>query len=301
MNRREFLGASAAALMVAADSKPAGKMTFGFSLYGMKSLPLDEALKACSMIGYDTVELALMPGYHADPAKLSKDDRKRLRDRLAESKLGLPALMENLPLDVDATKHAAQLERLKAACELARDLGGDKPPIIETILGGKPGQWDDLKETFAKRLGDWARIAADARVNICIKPHRMGAMNLPEQALWLLKQVDSPSVRAAYDWSHYEGRGLKLKKTVQALAPVSSFVHIKDTIFSGDKATFVLPGDGATDYVELLSALRDAGYAGDICVEVSGMVSSKKDYEPVAAAKQCYEKLAPAFAKAKVR
>ena len=37
--------------------------------------------------------------------------------------------------------------------------------------------------------------------------------------------------------------------------------------------------------------------SGCVCVEVSGMVSSKKDYDPIAAAKKCFAKLKPAFEK----
>ena len=68
-----------------------------------------------------------------------------------------------------------------------------------------------------------------------------------------------------------------------------------------EPARFVLPGEGATDYVPLLRGLKEHGYTGCVCVEVSGMVSSKKDYEPVAAARKCYAALVPAFEKAGAR
>jgi len=286
MNRREFLAASAAMLALGAD---APEITFGFTLYGMKSLPLDDALKTCASIGYQSVELALMPGYHND------FDRAKLRDRLRELKLTLPALMENLPLDVDEAKLPAQHARLKAACEIGRALSPEAPPVIETILGGKPGQWEMLKEAFVKRLADWAKIAAEGKTVIAIKPHRMQAVNLPEHALWLLEKVGSPWIRHAFDWSHYEGRDLSMADVVKLLAPATRFVHVKDTVFDKDKATFVLPGEGTTDYRKLVGLLKEAGYRGCVCVEVSGMVSGKKDYDPVAAARKCYTSLAPAF------
>lgn len=298
ITRRECLQLGAAAILgsrLAAIDKPAPAITFGFSLYGMKSLPLEEALSSCSKIGYDAVELALMPGYHADPAKFDKITRKKTRERLAEMKLTLPALMENLPPDVDDAKHKGQLDRLKAACELGRDLAPDMQPVIETILGGKVDQWDNLKDHFAKRLVDWAKLAEAEKTVICIKPHRMNAMNLPEHVKWLIDRVGSSWLRVAYDWSHYERRNLTMKGTMESLIPLTRFVHVKDTIFEKDLAKFVLPGEGETDYGELLKLLKEQRYVGCVCVEVSGMVSSKKDYDPIAAAKKCYEKLAPAF------
>ena len=79
----------------AADDSPIG---LGFSLYGMKSLPLAKALQTCREIGYDSVELPLMPGWPADPEKLGISARKELKGALEKSGLRLSALMENLAL-----------------------------------------------------------------------------------------------------------------------------------------------------------------------------------------------------------
>jgi sugar phosphate isomerase/epimerase len=154
---------------------------------------------------------------------------------------------------------------------------------------------------FVKRLEDWARVGEAAKTIIAIKPHRFNAMCLPEQGRWLIDRVKSPWVRLAYDWSHYEQGQLTMKDTLRAVIPVACFVHVKDTIFVKEKPTFVLPGEGSTDYVELLTGLKNEGYGGCVCVEVSGAVWGKKDYDPIAAAKKCYEKLAPAFAKTETR
>ena len=92
-----------------------------------------------------------------------------------------------------------------------------------------------------------------------------------------------------------------MKGTIESLAPLTKFVHVKDTVFEKDQAKFVLPGEGETNYMELLKLLKEHKYSGCVCVEVSGMVSSKKDYDPVAAARHGYANLAPAFEKAGVR
>jgi inosose dehydratase len=306
-DRREFLkqaGACAAGgILTPASSagvKPA-PMTFGFSLYGMRSLSLATALETCSKIGYDAVELAVMPDWPADPKRLGADDRRRVREQIQSHKLPLPALMENTPLDRDDAAHRAQLDRLKAAAELGHDLSPQKPPLIETILGGKPGQWDELKKTFADRLGDWAQLAEKAKTVIAVKPHRSGAMNLPEHALWLLDQVGSPWLQLVYDYSHYEHRDLTMADTLRALAGRTRFVHVKDVKLDKGQAQFLLPGDGTTDYAALFKELKAAGYGGCVCVEVSGQIHGRKDYDPVAAARRCYANLAPAFEKAGVR
>src|SRR6185503_19843753 len=83
----------------------------GFSLYGMKTLPIETAIKTCAEIGYDNVELSLMNGFPTEPALLAKADRTRLREQLAAAKLRVSALMDNLSLLADEATRAKHLER----------------------------------------------------------------------------------------------------------------------------------------------------------------------------------------------
>src|SRR5205823_2780165 len=110
-----------------AEEKPPRCISFGFSLYGMKTLTLDAALEACAKIGYDAVELPVMADWAAEPKRLSKDERRKLRDRLASLGLALPALMDNLPLDTDEKTHKSQTDRLQAAAELGHELSPSAP------------------------------------------------------------------------------------------------------------------------------------------------------------------------------
>ncbi len=309
-DRREFLAASAAAFGAAmlgsfrdagaADAEPPG-VTLGFSLYGMKTLPADDALAACAKIGYDAVELVCMPDWPTAPAKLSKDARRGLGARLAELNLSLPALMENFNLGVDDDADRAQLDRLKAAGELAHDLAPDNPPLVETVVGGKAGQWPQVKARFAERLAGWARVAEQTKTVLAIKPHRFGALNTPADAVALVKQIDSPWLKLAYDYSHFQFRDMPLSDTLKEMIPLTRFIHVKDTVLDKGQARFVLPGEGGFDYVPLLRKAVALGYRGCICVEVSGMVSGQPGYDPIAAAKRSYENLTPAFEKAGIK
>ena len=297
MNRREFLSTASLALAATSPAAEAKPISLGFSLYGMKTLSLADGVKACSQLGYDSVELAVMPGWPGEPKLLSADVRKDLRNRLRDARLSLPAIMENCPLD-SKDEH---LDRLKAAAELAHSLAPDAPPLIETILGGKPDQWEAVRDKFAERLKNWAKVAEREKITICLKAHRFGAANRPAHVRWLLDQVKSERLKAVFDWSHFEQRDMKLADTLKELLPVTRFVHVKDTVLEKGQAKFVLPGEGSTDYVALLEGLKEDGYTGSVCVEVSGMVFGKKDYDPVAAAKKCYAALAPAFEKAGIK
>ncbi|MCA9225330.1 MAG: sugar phosphate isomerase/epimerase [Planctomycetales bacterium] len=306
MSRRSFLATSSMSIAALAmgetrgDERRPAKMGLGFSLYGMKSLSIDDGLKTCREIGYDCVELPIQADWPWDSRALSRDETKRIGGLLERTGLRLSSLMENLHVVVDDARHQDNLERLKLAAELAHALSPKRPAVIETILGGKPAQWDDVRRQMADRLKDWARVAEEGNAVIAIKPHVGGAMHRPEHALWLLEQVDSSHVRAAYDYSHYQLRSIDMAESIQQLAPESVFIHVKDAAGDANRVQFLLPGEGTVDYARYLKLVAAAGYEGDVVVEVSGQIHGKPNYDPIAAAKKSYAPLAAAFEKAGV-
>lgn len=272
----------------------------GFSLYGMRKLKIIDALETCSRIGYDCVELPVQSGWPGDSARLTPEDKNKIRAKLKETGLRLSSLMENLHAVVDDRRHTENLHRLKSAGMLGHDLSPEKLPVIETILGGRPNQWNDVKEQMVKRLRDWAKVAEETKTVVAIKAHVGGAMHRPEHPVWIAAQVNSPWIKCAYDYSHFELRGIDMAESVSTLIPQTVFVHVKDSRGDAGKVRFLLPGEGDIDYTKLLRMIVKAGYKHDIVVEVSGQIHGKSDYKPVEAAQRCYESLAPAFEQANI-
>ncbi len=262
----------------------------GFSLYGFPKTPVLEALKVVSEIGYRSVELALLPNWPSDPMSFLADARGEVRRALADLGLGLPALMDNLPLSVPEAAFQAHAERIRRAADVAHALVPDAPPLLETVLGGKPGDWDSVKESFAGRLREWAKLAESLRMTIAVKAHVGNAMNRPEHLVWLLDAVDSPWIRGAFDPSHFDGRGIPLNEAWTALSKRTVFVHVKDRA-PGEAVKFLLPGEGTIDYRGLFGLMLRDGYAGPVVVEVSGQIHSQPGYDPVAAAAKSFRSL----------
>ncbi|OYW11273.1 MAG: hypothetical protein B7Z55_19570, partial [Planctomycetales bacterium 12-60-4] len=90
-------------------NRSAAGISFAFSTYGMRALPLARALRVCADIGYSGVELACMPGWPCDPAALTLMDRNEIRQQLRDLSLDLPCLMENWRLAAPPEIHKANL------------------------------------------------------------------------------------------------------------------------------------------------------------------------------------------------
>ncbi len=308
IDRRSFLRESVAAGAVfaavsasqARDGTAIEGVTFSFGTYGMKSMSTEDAVRTVAEVGYDGIEIAARPDWDAAPARMSESRREQVRTLLADSGMRVTALMEHLYPAEDQSEHEAGLLRLREVARLGHDFSPTAPPLIQTVLGG--GTWDERKNMFRDRLGDWARLAAETRTIIAIKPHRGGGMSQPSEAAWLIEQLDgTPWIRMVYDYSHYAFRDMSVADTVETSLPYTAHIAIKDTLKTEKGFQFVLPGESKTfDYADLFKRFYAGGYRADICCEVSSMVSNQAGYDPIAAAKTCYANIAPQFARAGV-
>jgi inosose dehydratase len=297
-NRRDFLKLFSTALAVASlppalRAAPSRcKISLGFSLYGMKTLPLSTALAECARIGYSNIEIALMRGFPTDPAKLTAADRKAIAAQLTQLGLKVSSLLVDIRLVGDDQYYAATLETIKFAGALAHELDSRHPPVIQTVMGGKPDTWEESKNSMADRLRTWGTTAAAMDVLVAVKGHVAMAVNSPERLLWILKQAASPAIVIAYDHSHFELEGVSFEDSWHMLAPYTRFVHVKEAVRAGKKVRFLLPGEGSMDYRHYFNVLQNAGYTGPVVVEVSSQLFSAPGYDPIKAAEKSYLALA---------
>ena len=230
MKRRAFL----ASLPLLASHRP---VRLAAGNYGMQTLPVDTALAALADIGYDGAELCLMRGWPSEPARLDTAARRRIRSQ----KLPIPSMIENLNTLVSDAEHAKTLDRIRRAATLAHDFSPQHPPLLQTVLGGKPGEWEQVKSRMAGRLADWARVAGDHHLKLAVKSHIGSASDTPEKLIWLLTRVNHPSLSAIYDYGHFELLKLPLKASLETLLPFISFITVKDGRLVDGNAQFLLP------------------------------------------------------------
>jgi len=295
MNRRQFLQTSIALgslqVLGARKERRHPSLTLGFSLYGMKTLKTEDALRQLSKIGYDSVELCLNDGWDAAPKNITVKRRNELRILLGDLGLKLTALMINIKLNGE---QKVSISKIREAGQMGHDLSPDNPPVIESVGGG--GKWAEVKNEFRDNLSHWAEAGKASKTIVCLKPHRFGAVNRPEDAVWLANEAKSHWLKLAYDYSHFIHRDIDFEGSLKTMIPHTRFIHVKDTIIKDGKPRFVIPGEsGQINYAKLVRISTKLGYKGDINAEISGQVWGQKGYDPIANAKTSYRNLSAAF------
>ncbi len=294
MTRRSLLLtaplALAAPLMLRSAAPQIG---FCLGTYGMRDLPIETALRLIASAGYDGVELALMPEWQCDPAKMSKADRGRLRALLRDTRLALPAMNDVLFITTDS--RGRNLERLRFAADLAHYLVPKSPPVIETTLGGKTADWPGSRDMIAEELRSWTDLATQHDVTVCFKPHAGQAIHSSARALEILRIVNSPRLKICYDYCHMFAAPEPLEGSLRALAPHIGFITLKDARRTNTGLELVLPGDGDTDYALYFRLLKELGYRGWVAAEVTSMIWREPGYDPAVAARRAYANIAPAW------
>ncbi len=254
--------------------------------YAMPGFTLPDAINLVADTGFDSIEIAAMPGYHGALDQLSKAQRQEARKQIADRGLKLGALM-GLPTP-NAARQVENADWVKRMIELAQDLNPESPPMIQSILGS--GDWDGKKALFRDALGPWVEAAARAGVKLAIKPHRSQAMALPGQAIWLIEQLNAAGrLGIVFDASHYAFRDLDMAALVAEALPHTAYLVMKDAVQRHGEVRFELPGAVATiPHAAILRQFAEGGYQGEICAEVSSHLSKAKGYDPVQVTRQCH-------------
>ena len=272
-------------------------MKLSYSTWGMQHTPIDDAVRHCAALGFDGLELTVIPGWPTDAALLDQAERRRIRALYDDAGIELCGLSGNVPLLLEDRAGAnANEARFRTYLDLAAELQrpGERS-IVTTTTGGSSTDWEPRKHEIVERIGRLSAYADQTGVMVGIEPHVSTALHLPTDAVWLIEQVDSPGLTVHFDISHFNVQGIPMEESIAQIAPICRHTHIKDERGLAPDHAFLIPGEGEMDYVRYLDLMRAAGYTGHIVVEISLMVQARPDYDALAAATQSYDVLSRAF------
>ena len=277
-------------------------MKLVYSTWGMPLLPIDTILAQLAVLGYDGVEIAVLPNWSTELSRLDGAERRRIARLLRDSGLALPAISSYLStIEPDAAVFAQNLAYVQRAIDLAVDWAQDgRAPFVITGIGGTRGDLQAHQGQLVERLQALGDYAQQRGVTVALEAHIDAAVETPDQIVALLQEVASPAIRANFDISHFNVLGIPLEESVAKLAPYAAHAHVKDERGLHPAYAYLIPGEGEFDYVRYLKAMQAHGYTGSISVEISMQVQRRVDYDPLATAAASYRVVAAAFDEAGV-
>lgn len=260
---------------------------------GHSLLDVDSFLAKAVDLGYRSVALvAKRP--HVSPLDYDDAARKRLRARIAELELDLAALMGYSDFTASLAHPGIPSAEMNAAyvgvlARLAADLGAPRLRIFTGYL--VPGiSYDAQYGEVVRGLRMAAKEAARYGVTLILQNHHDIAAH-HDQFVWLLRDVNEPNLKAAFDaWAPYlQGvSGESLVHAVEQVGPWLEFTTIADYVvqprfrYDAERVNYtpdgpplvraVPAGTGQVDYQAFFSGLRNIGYRGPVAYEMCAVL-----------------------------
>ena len=255
---------------------------------GQAQLDVDAFLRKAKELGYTHVEL-VGKRPHVSPLDYDQAARQKLKARIAELGLTLACMASYPDFTAGSEKPgipAAEIGAIYVAesARLAKDLGTN---CLRVFTGyERPGVPVDVQwGVVVQGLKLAAKEAARHGVTLAVQNHHDIAVNA-DALLWLVKEVNEPNVKAAFDaWSPALAgvNGAELEAAARKLAPYMSYTTVADYVkqprlrydasitnyVRGDDLIRAVPfGTGFIDYRAFFRGLRAGGYRGYVAYEM---------------------------------
>lgn len=268
----------------------------GISNWGMPRIEFEPFARFAHQLEFAGIELTVLGNWSTRMEDITPEKARGWRDLISELDLELPAIASHSPLlEVDEETLQSGYRRLLGAIDLARELVPDRPPAINTTIGGSVGDWEGKRWQALDRLGPVLEAARTAGVDIALEPHVGSALHTPEQTVWVLDQLGRQNLGVNFDYSHFLAQDIDLQTSVELLAADTLHTHLKGVCGRWPDHEFLVPGEDDYDYAEELRLMDAAGYRGFQTLEVSVMVQRRPEYDAFESARLGHRTLQRAF------
>lgn len=266
---------------------------------GQARLSVDEFLAKAKRLGFDGVMLvAKRP--HVSPLDYDAAERKALRRKIERLGLELVCLAGYTDFTAGVDKAGIPNVEIQACyvgelAKLAHDLGTD---MVRIFTGyERPGiPFDKQYALVVEGLKLAGRKAAKYGVTLAVQNHHdIGAHH--DTMYWLLKEVNLPNVKAAFDAWSPALQGLtseELRAAILKMQPFIVHTTVADYVrlpryrlelsltnfLQRDTLIRAVPvGEGIIDYETFFNTLKEIGYQGYIAYEMCEVLEGGGDIE----------------------
>ena len=264
---------------------------------GQAELTVEQFLVKAKQLGFDGVMLmAKRP--HVSPLDYDEAARKALRRKIEDLGLKLVCLAGYTDFTAGADKAGIANVEIQALyvgelAKLARDLGTD---MVRIFTGyERPGiPFDKQYAMVVEGLKLAGKEAAKYGVTLAVQNHHDIAAH-HDTMYWLLKEVNLPNVKAAFDAWTPTLQGLNSEQLRAAVLKMKPFIvhttaadyvrlpryHYESTLtnfLQHDTLIRAVPmGQGIVDYETFFNALKEIGYQGYIAYEMCEVLQGGGD------------------------
>jgi D-psicose/D-tagatose/L-ribulose 3-epimerase len=268
VSRRSLLLGAAAPLL-----HGAGALRFSICSETFAGMNFADACRAARRIGYQGIEVE--PAHlDADPAAISMARRAELR-RLIESHglhyVGLHSFLK-MPQGLHLTSADGAIREkswhyFARLIDLAADLG-DRPLMVlgsskqRAAMGGMTPV--EAVRTLTEGLVRMVPLAVNRGVTILVEPlapHLCNVINTLEEAMMVVRAVDSPAVATMFDTHNTAAEKEAAADLIRKYLPYIGHVHLNE--MDGRR-----PGAADYPFDVVLGALRQGAYRHWISIEV---------------------------------
>ncbi len=237
-------------------------MKLSYSTWGMQTTPIDQAVRHCAALGFDGLELTIVPGWPTDAATMSAAERTRIRRLYDDAGLELCGLSGNVALlQDDPVAEAADEARFRSYLDFAAE--------IQTS-----GRAVDRHHRLRRRPGRLGRAEARLRPNCRPIGRRMRMMpgswwgssrmlrtrcaRRRMRSGWSSRSI-LPASRSTSTSAISTCRAFRWRSRSRRSRPHSLHTHVKDERGRFPDHEFLIPGEGEMDYPRYLELMSEAG------------------------------------------
>jgi D-psicose/D-tagatose/L-ribulose 3-epimerase len=221
-------------------------------------------LDKAKAMGYDLVEIPVMGGDDLDYVKAGEVYKRNGLEASVCAVMGA----NTDPSHEDESVQRGGVEYLKHCVDAVVKMGGTKigGPVYSAVgrqWQATPDQRKRDLERCAKNLREVGKYAQDKGVVIGMEPlnrFETSFINVVEQAIELMKMVDSPAIQLMVDTFHMNVEEKNLGRAIELAGPYLVHVHANEN----DRG---IPGSGHVPWLEVAAALKKVKFSGAMVIE----------------------------------
>jgi sugar phosphate isomerase/epimerase len=235
---------------------------------------IDVQIEHCLRNGVTHLELRGAAGLNV--LDFGKDLCREIKARLDDHGMGVAAIgspIGKVRLDESFDRH---FDSFKRAVELG---GFFEAPLIRifSYYPAEGSSHEELVETsreeVIRRIRRKAEYVEDTNVVLVHENERGIYGERCEQCLDMLRTVDAPRFRAAFDFANFVQAGEDPLENWPLLKPHTAHIHVKDAL--ADSGRVVPAGEGDGHIAEILKDAYEGGYRGFLSLEPHLAVAGK--------------------------